>query len=58
MSEKEIKEKTIKWLSWHMDEINNNILAVKMTTDDKELYYKDLKEIQECIDYVRNKKPK
>lgn len=53
--EKTIKENTIKWLLWNVDEINNNHVAMRMPKEDEKLNDKDLKELMECINWVQSK---
>ena len=49
------KEKVIKWLLWHVDEINNNALSQKINEEDEKLNNKDLEELAECIKWVKSK---
>lgn len=53
--EKAIKENTIKWLFWHINEINNNALSQELSKEDIALNEKTLKEISDCIEWVKSK---
>jgi len=53
--ENAIKEITIKWLYWHINEINNNALSQEISTEDIGLNAKILKEISDCIEWVKSK---
>jgi hypothetical protein len=48
-----MKQETIKWLEFHLDEIMNNALAQSMSEEDKELNQKDFEEIKKCIEWVK-----
>jgi len=50
-----MKEKTIKWLEYHIDEIKNNMLGMKMSEEDYELNQKDIDELIKCIKWVKSK---
>ncbi len=50
-----MKEKTIKWLQYHIDEIESNMLAMKMSEEDYELNQKDIDELKKCIKWVMSK---
>ena len=50
-----MKDKTIKWIQVHIDEINNNALAMKITEEDKKLNDKDLEELYKCIKWLKGK---
>ena len=53
--EKETKENTIKWLFWHINEINTNALSQEISKEDLMLNEKTLKEISDCIEWVKSK---
>lgn len=52
-----MKNETIKWLQWHLDEIINNSLGQSMSQEDTELNQKEFKEIEKCIEWVKKQKP-
>lgn len=39
-----------------MDEINNNLLAMKMSEEDVRLNKKDIEELSQCIKWVKSRK--
>jgi len=47
------KENTIKWLTYHIDEMANNALAQKISEEDTKLNDKIREEILECIEWVK-----
>jgi hypothetical protein len=49
------KENVLKWLKFHQQEIINNQLAMNISKEDEKLNDKIYDEIQECIDYVKEK---
>ena len=51
-----MKNETIKWLTWHINEINNNALAQNIPKEDKIQNEKMKKEISECIKWVKKQK--
>ena len=54
----DIKEKTLYWLNWHLDEIHQNELSMEMSNEDKKLNAKLGKEISKCIKWVTSIKVK
>jgi SMC interacting uncharacterized protein involved in chromosome segregation len=50
-----MKEKTIKYLQWQIDEIKNNLLAMKMSEEDYELNQQEIYELESCIEWVKGK---
>lgn len=50
-----MKEKTIKWLQHHIDEIESNMLGMKMSEEDYELNQKDIDELKKCIKWLKGK---
>lgn len=50
-----MKDKTIKYLQWQIDEINNNLLAMKMSEEDYELNQQVIYELELCIKWVKGK---
>jgi len=49
-----MKEKTIKYLQWQIDEINNNLISMKMSEDDYELNMQEIYELDLCIKWVQS----
>jgi hypothetical protein len=49
------KEKTIKYLLWQIDDIKNNLLAMKMSNEDYELNQQRIYELELCIKWVKTK---
>lgn len=50
-----MKDKTIKHLQWQIDEIKNNLLAMKMSEEDYELNQQVIYELELCIKWVKSK---
>jgi len=50
-----MKEKTIYYLQLHIDELHNNMLAIKMTDENYALNQASIFEIKKCIEWVKNK---
>lgn len=50
-----MKDKTIKYLQWQIDEINNNLLAMKISEEDYELNQQVIYELELCIKWVKGK---
>jgi len=51
-----MKQQTIKYLQWQIDEINNNILGMKMSDEDLEYNKKTIDEITKCIKWLKELK--
>ena len=50
-----MKEKTIKYLQWEIDEIEANMLGMKMSEEDYELNQQEIDELKKCIKWVKGK---
>ena len=50
-----MKSKTLKWLQAHIDEIDNNMLSMKIEEEDTKENEKIKNEILKCIDWVESK---
>jgi hypothetical protein len=50
-----MKDKTIKHLQWQIDEIKNNLLAMKMSEEDYEINQQVIYELESCIKWVKSK---
>lgn len=49
------KENVLKWLKFHQNELAQNALAMDISKEDKKQNDIIYDEIQECIDYVKEK---
>ena len=53
-----MKEETIKWLTYHIDEINNNALSTVISEEDTIKNQELVDEITKCIEWVKTKNQK
>jgi hypothetical protein len=50
-----MRNKTIQYLQSIIDEIENNILAMKMSQEDIDINQKEIDTLKKCIEWVKKK---